>query len=76
VELKDTGESLEIVVRDWGVGFDPKAVGEGHFGLVGVRERARLIGGTTAIDSSPGEGVRVSLVLPRHPQLVGLTASE
>ena len=76
VELKDAGESLEIVVRDWGVGFDPEAVGEGHYGLAGVRERARLIGGTTAIDSSPGKGARISLVLPRDPQLVASTASE
>ncbi len=71
VELNDTEEGPEIVVRDWGVGFDPDAVEEGHYGLLGVRDRARLIGGRATIDSTPGEGVCISLVLPRDPQVVG-----
>lgn len=74
VELKDSGERLEIVVRDWGVGFDPEAVGEGHYGLVGVRDRARLIGGTTAIRSSLGEGACIRLILPRDLQLAASMA--
>jgi PAS domain S-box-containing protein len=55
---------LHIVVRDWGVGFDPQAVGEGHYGLEGIRERARLAGGTATIKSAPRKGTEVTVVLP------------
>lgn len=75
VELNDTGEDLEIVVRDWGVGFDPDAVGEGHYGLIGVHDRARLIGGRTTIHRTAGEGVCIRLILPRDRQVVAATAS-
>jgi PAS domain S-box-containing protein len=66
VELNDGGEDLRVVIRDWGVGFDPSTVGEGHYGLLGVRERVRLIGGTLKIDSNPGAGVCITLKLPRE----------
>lgn len=65
VELNVEEENLQVVIRDWGVGFDPDAVGEGHYGLIGVRERARLIGGTVKIDTKPDAGVRIILQLPR-----------
>lgn len=75
VELNDAGEDLEIVVRDWGVGFDPDAVAEGHYGLIGVRDRARLIGGRTTIHGTPGEGVCIRLILPRDPKVVAAVSS-
>ena len=57
---------FEITVRDDGMGFDPAAqtTPSGHFGLVGMRERARLAGGTLTIDSEPGVGTRLALRLP------------
>lgn len=76
VELNDTGEELEIVVRDWGIGFDPDAVGEGHYGLIGVRDRARLIGGRTTIDSTPGEGACIRLILPHDLQAAASMVSQ
>ena len=62
----ETEEWLEIEVRDDGVGFDPAAITteSGHYGLIGMRERARLAGGTLAIDSVPGTGTRLLLRLP------------
>ena len=36
----------------------------GHWGLVGMRERAERIGGLLAIDSQPGQGTRVRALLP------------
>ena len=65
VELNDGAANLQVVVRDWGVGFDPGTVGEGHYGLVGVRERARLLDASVKIDSNPGDGVCITLKLPR-----------
>ncbi len=55
---------LEIVLRDDGVGFDPKVKLGGHYGLVGMRERARLAGGSLELISEPGAGTTLTLVLP------------
>lgn len=64
VELRDSDCRLQIAVEDWGVGFDPEQVKEGHFGLKGVQERARLLGGSASIESSPGNGTRIEIELP------------
>lgn len=48
-------------VVDDGVGFDPRDEPEGHFGLVGMRERASKIGATIKFDSKPGVGTAVTV---------------
>lgn len=58
------GDQLRIAIQDWGVGFPPNEVGEGHFGVAGIRERARLLGGSAVIESSPGQGARIVVELP------------
>ena len=64
---------ITIEVRDEGRGFDPAEPRRG-FGLLGMRERVELTGGTLEIDSLPGAGVRVTATLPaRH---VSPTAAE
>jgi len=55
--------SIEIVVSDDGVGFEPTLVREG-FGLVGMRERAALLGGTLEIESTKGAGTRLHAEIP------------
>jgi signal transduction histidine kinase len=56
---------LHIMIEDKGVGFVPESVSNGSsVGLHGMRERAFLLGGTLAIESSPGAGTRISAVLP------------
>ncbi len=67
VELVQQGEQLHIEIRDRGVGFRLKDVGESRFGLHGMRERARLLGGTASFDSEPGKGTRVVVDLPVVP---------
>jgi len=64
VELAQADGHLRVEVLDWGIGFDPTVVGEDCFGLQEVRERAKLLGGRTAIDNSPGKGTRVLVELP------------
>jgi len=56
-------QMLRIVVQDWGVGFDPERVEPDHFGLEGIRERARLFGGRATIYASPGQGTRIVVEL-------------
>jgi signal transduction histidine kinase len=51
-------------VEDDGTGFDPAAVPSGRFGLVGMSERARLLGGTLRLESSPGAGTVIDVTVP------------
>jgi signal transduction histidine kinase len=63
VTVRSLRGAIEIEVRDDGVGFDPSLVREG-FGLVGMRERAALLGGTLDVDSTRGSGTRVRAEIP------------
>jgi|GEM_PF-1782136 len=56
--------TLVLAVEDDGVGFEPDQQSGGGAGLVGMRERADLIGGTIEIDSEPGLGTHVRLRIP------------
>ena len=57
---------LRIEIEDDGQGFDPGARREDrpHYGLLGIRERAELLGGVAIIDSAPGHGTRVEVRVP------------
>lgn len=63
VELTKDLDVVRLVIRDDGVGFDPLAVQEGHYGMLIMRERAEAIGGQLFIDSSPGRGAKITLVI-------------
>ena len=68
VLVRGGAESVRVLVEDDGEGFSapPCADASGdHIGLSVMRERARWLGGTLAIESEPGEGTRVTLAFPR-----------
>ncbi len=60
--------AITLTVRDNGLGFDPAILGgavrAGHLGLKQMRERVEKVGGTLVIDSQPGQGTEVRVVLP------------
>ena len=58
VSLRCTKDAATLTIEDDGVGFDPRRVGEDRHGLRGMRERARLAGGTLRITSRPGTKMR------------------
>lgn len=64
VEVVQQGDQLLLTIADAGRGFDPAAVKATRYGLTGMKERARLLGGVTQIDSQPGQGTRVQVTLP------------
>jgi signal transduction histidine kinase len=62
-------DGLTLQVRDDGRGFQPPVnpadlTHAGHFGLMGIRERALLLGGWMEIHSRPGEGTTLEVFLP------------
>jgi signal transduction histidine kinase/ligand-binding sensor domain-containing protein len=58
---------FRLRVRDDGKGIDPQVLGEGrragHYGLPGMRERAKLVGGQLAIWSEPNSGTEIELTI-------------
>jgi len=65
VRLKYSGDSLELEVEDHGSGFVAEKMQRG-IGLVAMRERAELIGGTLAVSPRPQGGTQVRLQIPRE----------
>lgn len=68
LELAEDPAGVRLTIRDNGKGFDPSAVtpttaGEG-FGLMGMTERARMMGGDLRIESSLGSGTTLTIVVP------------
>jgi signal transduction histidine kinase len=65
VTLVRNGQAIDLDVADTGAGFDANAaLRRGALGLIGMRERMRLVGGTCAIASRPGTGTRVHARVP------------
>lgn len=68
VSIAFTEGQVRASVEDDGVGFDPdaseRAEPDGHVGLLGMQERAALLGGRLEIASRPGRGARVTAVIP------------
>jgi PAS domain S-box-containing protein len=67
VRLGRTRVQVELTVRDEGRGFAVGDLGvdDGRLGLLGMQERASLVGGRLTIHSAPGQGTTVSLLVPR-----------
>jgi len=69
VQLVNKDHKLELEIRDNGQGFDPDAATRsGHYGLLGMRERARLAGGTLTVESGNGKGTCIHLQIPFAPE--------
>jgi len=71
VDLVHRDDAIALTIRDDGAGFDPGAPRKSSsFGLVGLRERAYLVGGTLQITTTLGEGTTVEVEIPlSHPQV-------
>lgn len=69
VQIAIGRETLTATIADNGVGFDVESVSRDpekwdHFGLRGILERARLVGGQAVIESRKGKGTRVLITVP------------
>ncbi len=66
ISLEHANGLLSLEVRDNGIGFEPAALTGTTFGLLGMQERAAMLGGELAVSSHPGTGtsVRLTMVAP------------
>jgi len=69
IELSQSESVLDLVVRDDGVGFDvahtqEQAARRGSLGLLGMRERVKILGGSLDVESEPGRGTRIHASFP------------
>jgi two-component system NarL family sensor kinase len=64
-------QEVRLIVMDDGRGFDPDRVAritsDGHFGLAGMSERVKLLGGSICIQSEPGAGTEIAVQVPNPP---------
>ncbi len=71
------GRRIRLEVADGGVGFDLAGAGaRAGFGLFGIRERLRAVGGDMTIRTRPGGGTSVALVVPPPPASVALSSAD
>ena len=69
ISLKRTTDGIEVVIEDNGIGMDVESDADGDgFGLSGISERVRLLGGAFSIDSTPGYGTRLTIKIARAKQ--------
>jgi signal transduction histidine kinase len=67
LELRFSPQEVALEIRDNGKGFDPGACAgpkDGHFGLLGIRERTERLGGQVSITSALGTGASVRVDIP------------
>ena len=64
VRLTRSESAVRLRVEDDGTGFEPAQVPSDRFGLVGMRERARLLGGALTVESGPDAGTAIDIVVP------------
>ena len=53
-----------LKIQDNGLGFDPEKIPSGHYGLLGIRERIRLIGGQLTLETAPQKGTILTIEIP------------
>ncbi|HEX6133603.1 MAG TPA: two-component regulator propeller domain-containing protein [Longimicrobiales bacterium] len=67
VRVRREGSSVRVTITDEGIGFSLERDGRGRpiggFGLSGIVERARILGGNLEVRSAPGQGARIELLL-------------
>jgi signal transduction histidine kinase len=69
IHLRYGAHSVTLEVKDDGKGFTPAACAgpqDGHFGLLGIRERAERLGGQASITSAPGSGTTICVEIPNQ----------
>jgi signal transduction histidine kinase len=69
INLTVNEKDLQLVIRDDGIGFDPKMDSSiGHYGIIGMMERAQLVGGDITLTSKPNQGTTILLAIKGYTE--------
>ena len=69
VRIARADRDVIVTVADDGAGFEPVRVGKTSHGLLGIRERAYLLGGQVELVSAPGEGTTLEVRIPHSERV-------
>ncbi len=64
LELTIMPDWVKLFIKDDGCGFDAEQIPQGHFGLLGLKERVKLLGGELYLCSTPGFGTEIKVKIP------------
>lgn len=72
VRLFRAGEEVVAEISDRGAGFRPETIigSDPGLGLIGMQERTAMIGGRISVDSEPGRGTRIRVVVPTRTEVI------
>ena len=79
MEVVYTDEKFVLRVSDNGQGFDPSGIGApavGHFGLLGMRERANKMEAGSRVRSAPGHGTQIEVIVPIQKHRAGRAGNQ
>jgi two-component system sensor histidine kinase UhpB len=66
VDIKKENGNYSLEIHDNGIGFNPNQPQSSKFGIIGMKERAKLIGGEVSISSQAGKGTIIKLIVPEN----------
>ncbi|MCB8942734.1 MAG: GAF domain-containing sensor histidine kinase [Ardenticatenaceae bacterium] len=64
LEVTMSPEKVKLMVSDNGCGFDPEQIPQNRYGLLGLNERVKLLHGRLQVESGPGQGTRLEVMIP------------
>jgi NarL family two-component system sensor histidine kinase YdfH len=64
VNVRANDKSLLVTIQDDGQGFDASSIPSGHYGILGIKERVRLVNGSFEIQSENGKGTIIKIKIP------------
>jgi NarL family two-component system sensor histidine kinase YdfH len=64
VNLNVKDKNILLTVKDDGIGFDASSIPSGHYGILGIKERVRLVNGSFEIQSENGNGTTLKIEIP------------
>jgi signal transduction histidine kinase len=74
IGLQADARCVALTVRDSGSGFNPAALDGKGLGILGMRERAELLGGNFVVKAEVGKGTEIRVSIPIHPHRIAATA--